>query len=72
MGRSLADGNPLNLLTNKSPRALEGNLVWFIESTGTRPKVYFLGSVFRVAETGSADSEHFKNGRKKWVQSPAL
>lgn len=73
MGRSLAEGNPLNVLTNKSTRGLEGNLVWFIESTGTRSKSYFLGSVFQVAETGSAQSqgfEHFASGPGHVFQPP--
>ncbi|HTU19201.1 MAG TPA: hypothetical protein VMG10_14165 [Gemmataceae bacterium] len=60
MGRSLNDGEPLRLLTNKSVNHLLQNTLWFITGEGTGARQYSLGSVFRVAEIGDADEDGFK------------
>ncbi|MGD9854281.1 MAG: hypothetical protein AB7U20_04945 [Planctomycetaceae bacterium] len=59
MGRSLAEGNPFRVLTNKPVDRLYQNLVWFIVGEGAK-RHFSLGSVFRVTETGDADQDRFK------------
>ena len=54
MGRSLHDGEPLRLLTNKHVNHLLQNMVWFVTGEGAGARQYSLGSVFNVAEVGDA------------------
>lgn len=60
MGRSLQDGDPLNLLTDRPVEQLRGNVVWFIVGEGAPPKRYSLGSVFVVEKTGDAGDRGFR------------
>src|SRR6266540_6855844 len=60
MGRSLHDGEPLRLLTNKHVNHLLQNMVWFITGEGAGARQYSLGSVFSVAEIGDAAEDGFK------------
>ena len=60
MGRSLHDGEPLRLLTNKHVNHLLQNMVWFITGEGAGARQYSLGSVFSVAEVGDAAEDGFK------------
>jgi hypothetical protein len=59
MGRSLHEGQPLRLLTNKSINHLLQNIVWFVIGTGAT-RQYLLGSAFVVAEVGDTDEDGFK------------
>ena len=61
MGRSLHEGEPLGLLTNKPVQPLIQNVVWFVTGEGSGPRRYALGSVFRVTEVGDANEEGFKH-----------
>ena len=60
MGRSLHDGEPLRLLTNKHVNHLLQNMVWFVTGEGAGARQYSLGSVFNVAEVGDAAEDGFK------------
>lgn len=60
MGRSLRDGEPLRLLTNKHVNHLCHNMIWFVTGEGLGARQYSLGSVFNVAEVGHAAEEGFK------------
>jgi hypothetical protein len=60
MGRSLYDGEPLRLLTNKHVNHLLHNTVWFVTGEGEGVRQFSLGSVFNVAEVGDAAEEGFK------------
>lgn len=60
MGRSLHDGEPLRLLTNKHVNHLLKNMVWFVTGEGSGARHYSLGSVFNLAEVGDATEDGFK------------
>jgi hypothetical protein len=60
MGRSLCDGNPLGLQTNKPVERLLDNTIWFVQGDGVQNKQYSLGSVFVVNETGETGGGEFK------------
>jgi hypothetical protein len=60
MGRSLSEGEPLRLLTNKHVNHLVQNTVWFITGEGSDARQFSLGSVFCVAEVGEAAEDGFK------------
>ena len=60
MGRSLHDGDPLGLLTDKPVSQLVGNTVWFVVGDGESPKRYSLGSVFVVNDAGETVEGGFK------------
>jgi len=60
MGRSLHEGQPLRLLTNKHVNHLLHNMVWFVTGEGPGVRQYSLGSVFNVAEVGDAADAGFK------------
>jgi len=60
MGRSLNEGDPLTLVTNRSVQHLLQNAVWFVQGDGTAPKNYSLASVFVVNEVGETGEEDFK------------
>ena len=59
MGRSLHDGDALELGTDKPVNHLVGNVVWFIVGDGGSPKQYALGSVFVVSEIGETTEGGF-------------
>ncbi|WP_437228012.1 hypothetical protein SH661x_000671 [Planctomicrobium sp. SH661] len=60
MGRTLLEGQPLQILTNKSVNHLLNNVIWIIVGEGRESRTYSLGSVFIVTETGNADDSGFK------------
>jgi hypothetical protein len=59
MGRSLHEGDPLGLLTDKPVNHLLGNVVWFVVGDGDSPKRYSLGSAFVVNDVGETDEGGF-------------
>jgi hypothetical protein len=61
MGRSLAEGNPFRILTNKPVDKYKDGIVWVIVGEGRDPRRFSLGSVFRVSETGNAEQDGFKH-----------
>jgi len=61
MGRTLQEGNPFRVLTNKSVEPLQDNIVWLVVGEGKRERRFSLGSVFRVTETGDASHDGFKH-----------
>lgn len=75
MGRSLTEGDPFRLLSNKPLKHLESNVVWFIEGEAGERKQYALASVFIVDEIGENADSAFKNfaaGRGCLIQPPVL
>jgi len=73
MGRSLRVGDPFRVLTNKRVDSLQGHLVWFVVGEDTRPRKYFLGSVFRVTEIGDTTQggfSHFASGHGHVFEPP--
>lgn len=75
MGRSLHEGDPLGLLTNKPVQPLLNNVVWFVVGDGVAPKGYTLGSVFivdRVGESAEEEFERYARGRGHVFQPPPV
>jgi hypothetical protein len=75
VGRSLFEGEPLRLLTNKPVERLLGNAVWFVVGDGDAPKRYSLGSVFVVDDFGEAAEDGFTSwasGRDGHVFQPPV
>lgn len=73
MGRPLAAGDPFRVLTNKSVTPLHESVVWLVVGEGKNPRRFSLGSVFRVTETGDAQSDgfaHFAAGRGHLFDPP--
>jgi len=61
MGRTLREGRPLHLLTNKRVERLFQNVVWFVTGEGSGGRQYHLGSVFQVSEIGDTSDDGFKH-----------
>jgi hypothetical protein len=61
MGRALSSGDPFRVLTNKSVQPLFENVVWLVVGEGKNPRRFSLGSVFRVNDTGNAQTDGFKH-----------
>jgi len=61
MGRTLLEGKPLQILTNKAVNHLVNHAVWVIVGEGKGSRTYSLGSVFNVTETGNAGEFGFKH-----------
>lgn len=61
MGRTLLEGQPLRVLTNKSVNQLLNHAVWIITGEGKESRTYSLGSVFIVTETGNSEEPGFKH-----------
>ncbi len=75
MGKSLHEGEPLRLLTNKPVQPLLHNAVWFIVGEGAAPKRYSLGSVFlvdRVGESAEEGFERYASGQGHVFQPPPV
>jgi hypothetical protein len=73
MGRTFSSGDPFRVLTNKSVRLLQESVVWLIVGEGRSPRCFSLGSVFRVNDTGDAQSDGFKHyaaGRGQMFDPP--
>lgn len=73
MGRAFSEGDPFRVLTNKSVAPLHESVVWLVVGEGKNPRRFSLGSVFRVTETGDAQTDgfaHFIAGRGHMFDPP--
>ena len=73
MGKSLHEGEPLRLLTNRPVQPLLHNAIWFVVGDGAAPKRYSLGSVFlvdRIGEAAEAGFERYASGQGHVFQPP--
>lgn len=61
MGRSVVDGDPLKVLSNKSLQHLHDHVVWIIQGDSGQSKAYSLASAFIVTEVGETGQDDFKS-----------